>query len=69
MKDWEITKAWCETAYERSNDIKYLMHKHKNFNVGCGRSVGDGNYWFCLECGKQAPKEICFIADLAGCKG
>lgn len=60
MKNWTLVKGSLDGICE----LDHLC-------PGCSfisAPDNEGN-WMCLECGEYAPEEICFVAELARCRG
>jgi len=62
MKDWHI-RRFLDCPIEPDLIHQHDESVHKEWN--CYRE-SDGR-WTCGFCQAEAPKEICFLADLAGC--
>ncbi len=49
----------------------YLSHRpkgtEKKWGHPCTRESKKNSRWYCTACGIYAPREISFVADLAGC--
>ena len=57
MRDWNLEKSGVRKG------VRYLTH--------CGYIIAkkrDNGTWYCSACGKPAPVEIQFVANLAGCE-
>ncbi len=70
MKDWYLDTRIYQ-PYGRGRDRPSLMHRCSSGTLEepkyCyAERTGDGT-WCCFNCDAEAPEEIGFIADLAGC--
>lgn len=66
MRDWELISDPVTLK-------KHLLHLHvdprkqySEFSC-CTRRCDDRLIWYCNYCYYEAPDEMCFVADLAGC--
>ncbi len=64
MKDWRIRQ---DAAFPLEPD---LVHIHPEDHVDPGEWLcyrAENGTWWCEMCNADAPEEICFVAELAGC--
>jgi len=74
MRDWKLNKQYRFPSKHTRPPLRYfLMHKcdnrySKNWKdwYTCWRPRRQE--WVCISCGVEAPAEIAFVADLAGCE-
>ncbi len=68
MKDWTIQDVSLHTQYGNVYRKPQLVHIHPPSNTFAAYEREDGR-WRCNMCGAEAPEEMEFVAELAGCHG